>query len=104
MARTNSRRMQALREAFYLEGQRLDADPATRSQAACWICGQRIDYDAAPGSSEDSHELDHIRPVSSHPELQEDPSNFAHAHRRCNGTRGVRDPRGDLGDVVDDWW
>ena len=104
MPRTNSRRMQALRAAFFEEWRRLDADPGTRDQAACWICQQRIDYDALPGTTEDSHELDHVIPVSRRPDLQEDPTNFAHVHRRCNGTRGVRDPRGDLGDVVDDWW
>ena len=104
MPRTNSRRMQALRTAFFKEGRRLDADPATRDQAACWICQQRIDYDALPGTTEDSHELDHVIPVSRRPDLQEDPTNFAHAHRRCNGHRGASAPVGDLGDVVDDWW
>lgn len=104
MARVSSRRMQALRGAFFEEGKRLDADPATRDQALCWICQQRIDYDAAPGSTEDSHELDHVVPVSRRPELQEDPTNFAHAHRRCNGHRGANAPRGDLGDEVDAWW
>lgn len=104
MARVNSRRMQALRAAFFEEGKRLDADPATRDQSLCWICRQRIDYDAEPGSTEDSHELDHVLPVSQRPELQEDPTNFAHAHRRCNGHRGASAPRGDLGDEVEAWW
>lgn len=104
MARVNSRRMQTLRAAFFAEGKRLDADPSTRDQSVCWICRQRIDYDADPGTTEDSHELDHVVPVSLRPELQEDPTNFAHAHRRCNGQRGATAPRGDLGDEVPAWW
>ena len=102
--RSSSRHMRELRTAFFEEGKRLDADPATRAQADCWICGQRTDYDAAPGSTEDSHELDHALPVATHPEAQEDPSNFKHAHRRCNNKRGKTAPRGDLGDQVSPWW
>ena len=49
--RSSSRHMRELRTAFFEEGKRLDADPATRAQADCWICGQRIDYDAAPCST-----------------------------------------------------
>jgi len=87
--------MRELRTSFFEERKRLDADPATRAQAVCWICGQRIDYDAAPGSTEDSLELDHALLVA-HPEVEEDPSNFKHAHRRCNNKRGKTAPRGDL--------
>ena len=102
--RRNSRRMQKLRAQFFAEGKRLDADPSTRAEASCWICGQAIDYDALPGSSDDSHELDHYYPVSLRPELQEDPAGFRHAHRKCNGQRGNRAPRPGLGQIVSAWW
>lgn len=104
MARVASRRFKQLRDEFFAEGRRLDADPATRDQSVCWLCGQRIDYDAAPGTTDDSHELDHVVPVSVDSSLQEDPTNFAHAHRRCNGRRGGAMPSGGLGDLVPDWW
>lgn len=57
---------------------------------ACWICGQPIDYEAAPDdySNDDRFELDHYYPVSTHPHLQEDPANFRPAHAGCNRTRG----------------
>ncbi|WP_210578594.1 HNH endonuclease [Actinomyces succiniciruminis] len=103
-ARRSTRRFAKLREEFYQQGKRLDADPATRAESVCWICKQRIDYDAAPGSTEDSHELDHVIAVSLRPDLQEDPSNFAHSHRRCNAARGNVAPTGDLGDEVPAWW
>ena len=96
--------MHALRTEFFEDGRRLDADPETRARSVCWICQQRIDYDAAPGTTPQSHELDHVRPVAQFPELQEDPSNFAHSHRACNGARSTGAPRGDLGDEVPQWW
>lgn len=102
--RVNTRRMNALRDVFFEEGRRLDADPATRDQAVCWICRGRIDYDAEPGTTEESHELDHYYPVAERPDLQEDPAGFRHSHRLCNRQRGRRPPAGDLGDEVPKWW
>lgn len=103
-ARSNTRRMNRLRQEFFERGKRLDADPATRPESVCWICERRIDYDAEPGTTEESHELDHMIPVSIDPGLQEDPTNFRHAHRRCNRERSNRSPVGDLGDRVEAWW
>jgi len=104
MARTNTRRMHELREAFYQEGKRLDADPATRDQSVCWRDGQRIDYDAAPNTTADSHNLGHYKPVADFPELQEDPTNFRHEHALCNQSAGNRAPTAGLGEQVPDWW
>lgn len=100
--RSSSRRMKQLREDFFQQGKALDAvgDPA----ADCWICGQSIDYDAAPHSTPDSHNLDHYYPVSERPDLQEDPTNFRHSHRRCNETRGAGAPSTGLGTPVPQWW
>lgn len=104
MARVNTRRMRQLRQDFFEEGRRLDADPRTRDQSACWLCGQRIDYDAAPGTTDDSHELDHVVPVSSAPDMQEEPGNFRHAHRRCNAARSNSVPVGALANRPRPWW
>src|SRR5690606_17314989 len=102
VARTNTRRMHQLRTDFFEEGRRLAAehDP----EANCWLCKGEIDYDAAPGSTPDSHHLDHFHPVSTHPELQEDPDNFRHSHVACNLSRGARTPSPGLGEPMPDWW
>lgn len=100
--RVASRRFKADRKAFYADGKRLDSigDPA----ADCWICKGKIDYDAQPGTTDESHELDHYYAVSTHPELQAEPSNFRHSHRRCNRTRSNNAPSVGLGEQVPDWW
>lgn len=102
MARTNTRRMHALRAEFFEQGKQLAAkgDPA----ANCWLCGLPVDYDVAPNTTPDSHNLDHVHPVSQRPDLQEDPDGWRHAHRQCNQSRGNRNPSAGLGAPVDNWW
>lgn len=100
--RTNSRRMHALRDAFFEEGKKLDGQG--NAEADCWLCRQRIDYVAEPSTTPDSHNLDHFYPVEDFPELQEDPTNFRHAHFLCNGQRGKKAPSLGLGEPVADWW
>ena len=80
----------------------LDAagDPA----ADCWLCKRRIDYAAKPGTTDQSHELDHYYPVSLYPDLQHDPAGWRHSHRLCNRERGNGQPKSDLGETVPDWW
>ena len=102
--RVDSRRMKQLRREFFEEGRRLDADPETRHLADCWLCKQRIDYDAAPSSTPESHTLDHYVTVHAAPGLQEDPTNFRHACRACNLRRGKRAPAPGLGEPVPAWW
>ena len=102
--RVDTRRMKRLRAEFFAEGQRLDADPASRHLAVCWLCKQRISYDVPPGTTPDSHNLDHFRPVSTHPELQEDPTNWMHSHASCNQSRGNGAPSVGLGDAIAEWW
>lgn len=102
--RVDTRHIKKLRQAFFDEGRRLDADPETRHLADCWLCKQRIDYDAAPSTSPDSHNLDHLTPYAEAPELLEDPSGFRHSHFACNASRGKRAPSPGLGEEVEDWW
>lgn len=75
-----------------------------QENAPCWLCGQPIDYNAKPGTSPDSHNLDHYYPVSTHPELQHDPANFRHAHMECNIRRGNGLARKNLGKQIPQWW
>jgi 5-methylcytosine-specific restriction endonuclease McrA len=100
--RTNTRRMHVLRQVFFEDGKRLDAEQD--SEANCWLCQLRIDYSAAPNTTPESHNLDHFFPVDDYPELQEDPTNFRHAHMLCNGKRGKSAPTAGLGAAVPDWW
>lgn len=53
----------------------------------CWLCGKPIDYTAKPQTAK-AFELDHARPVSTHPELALEPSNFRASHSSCNRSRG----------------
>lgn len=102
MARTNTRRMHLLRDEFFAEGKRLDSlnDPA----ANCWRDGMRIDYDAAPNTTPDSHNLGHYKSVRDYPELQEDPGNFRHEHALCNQVAGADMHELGLGNPVKNWW
>ena len=103
--RTHTREDQRQRTEFYQEGKELDADPDTRHLADCWLCRTRIDYDAAPGTTPDSHTLDHYFPVDDYPELQNEPTNFRHAHYSCNSSRGKRGgTEHGLGEPMDAWW
>ncbi len=67
--------------------------PQTRAQHAkdntpCWICGQPIDYTITATDDDNAWEPDHIYPVSTHPELYDDPNNLRASHRGCNRQRG----------------
>lgn len=75
-------------------------------QAACWLCGQaHIDYDAPHDdyANDDRFELDHFYPVSTHPELQEDPANFRPSAHGCNNARSNGPPRPGLGIPSQAW-
>ena len=104
MVRKNTRRMHLLRDEFFADGKRFDADPATRDRANCWRCKQRIDYTVAAHTTDESHNLGHYKNVDDYPELQEDRSNFRHEHRLCNLNAGKRMHSLGLGDSVADWW
>jgi len=100
--RTNTRRMHKLRDEFFAEGKALDA--AGDPDANCARCHQPIDYSVPPHTTDDSHNLGHIRSVEDFPELQEDPSNFQHEHRLCNLAAGAAVQTGGLGVPVPAWW
>lgn len=99
---SSSRRMKALRQAFFDEGRAL-AD-AGDPEADCWLCRLPIDYDLDPGTDPHSHNLDHYYPVADYPDLELDPSNFRHAHQLCNQMRSNNGPSVGLGEQVPDWW
>lgn len=54
----------------------------------CWICGDAIDL-ALRHPHRMSWSLDHVKPLSTHPELAHDESNLRPAHLSCNSKRGV---------------
>ena len=93
---SSSRFMKASRTAFFRHG--------AETSAPCWICGQAIDYDATPNTTDDSHSLDHYRPVSLFPDLEEDPSNYRHSHTSCNRKRGNKMPTGEIGKQSRIWY
>ncbi len=57
--------------------------------ASCWLCDGKlgpIDYDAEPNEPL-GFEADHYHPVSTHPNLANDPTNLRPSHVTCNRTR-----------------
>ena len=106
MARTNTRRMNLLRDEFFAEGRQQSGsdDPEVRVLSDCWLCKTSVDYVADAHTTPDSHNLDHYKTVKDFPELQEDPANFRHSHMACNLHRGDRTPSLGLGTAVADWW
>lgn len=73
-----------------------------RLQRPCWICQQPINYHADPEDG-DAFSVDHVKPLSTHPELAEVFSNMAAAHLRCNKSKGNRTAPAGLGTPSEDW-
>lgn len=82
------------RDTFKQQGEATDAP--------CWICGQPIDY-TAPRGHPQAHTLDHLHPVSTHPQLHDDPANWRHAHHACNSARGNRNITKQCS-TLPHWW
>lgn len=81
---------------------RLLREQQRRKFLPCWLCGQAIDYDA-DWRNPASFALDHAKPLSTHPDLAQDPANFRSAHRRCNASRGAKEPAPSLGVTSRSW-
>lgn len=72
------------------------------SDAPCWMDGQPINYAAGPDEP-DAFNVDHFYPVSTHPELGNDPANLRPSHRACNIARGNGDAPLGLGQLSEEW-
>lgn len=96
-ARKHTRSTQRLRQEFRAT--------CAAANEPCWICGTAIDY-AAPFNewrNPDRFQLDHFYPVSTHPHLQEDPTNFRASHAGCNEARGNGTVTAGLGTLSRQW-
>lgn len=71
--------------------------------AVCVHCGQPINYDVPPSSTDDSYEPDHRLTVEAHPEYALIPENVQPSHRRCNRARGRKAGINNLGKRTRDW-
>lgn len=60
----------------------------SKVKAACWICGEPIDYSVSPSTTPDSYEPDHVIAVNMDASKELDLNNIRAAHRRCNRARG----------------
>lgn len=69
----------------------------------CCHCGQPIDYSIVDTNDPNAFTVEHIKPLSTHPHLAEEPSNFDASHRRCNASRGVGEMKPSLGTPSNDW-
>lgn len=63
---------------------------ARQNNTPCWLCNGKygpIDWNAPPQTPK-AFELDHAQPLSTHPELAYEPTNFRASHSLCNRKRG----------------
>jgi len=98
MARSTSRAYRSDKRDF--------RDAAAEADIPCWLCSQAIDYDAAHDEygNDDRYELDRYYPVSTHPELEEDPANWRASHAGCNRARSNKTVTSTLaGTLSRDW-
>lgn len=72
-------------------------------QPPCWLCGQAIDYEATEPHAPDALQVDHVFPVSKHPELAADTGNMRASHAGCNLARGNSMTLPELGLTSLDW-
>lgn len=87
------------------EGQRLKRAFREQCEAVdtpCWLCGQPIDWSAAP-QTQDAFEPDHFHPQVTHPELALDPENLRPSHMSCNRSRRDDVPAPGLGSLSEAW-
>ena len=96
--RVQSRNMSRVRDIFRAVCEAADA--------VCWLCTMPIDYQAPwnDWANDSRFQLDHYWPVSTHPELQEDPANAKASHAGCNRERGNKPPRPGLGIPSQVWF
>ena len=73
------------------------------AEAACWICGQPIDYSLGISTCDEAWEGDHYLPVSRHPELEYDVTNVRASHRSCNRSRKAKAGIDGLGTPTRVW-
>lgn len=90
----NTRRFNKLRKDF--------KQHCIETNAPCWLCTQPIDY-RVEWPDDEAYELDHLYPVSTHPEHAEDPAGFRASHRACNNKRSNKKPIGGLGNTSRQW-
>lgn len=81
--------------------QRLKAN-LRRQRRPCCICHQPIDY-SRRWPDPKSFTVEHLKPMSTHPHLAEDPANLDAAHYSCNSSRGNRRPPPPLGQTSRNW-
>lgn len=93
--RKTSRQFEKDKAAFFTQ--------CKAQHAVCWLCGMPIDYAATKNTTDDSFNLDHMFPVSKHPELQFDPAGFKPSHTSCNRLRGNSDPPAPIGVLSRQW-
>ena len=73
-----------------------------RKHGPCYLCGQPINY-TLPHDNPMAFTIEHVKPRSTHPHLENDPTNCVPAHAKCNKSRGNADPTPGLGNRSRTW-
>ena len=90
----------------FVKGRDNFRDRCAAENACCWLCGMsHIDYEAPYDDykNDDRFQLDHVYPVSTHPEMQHDATNWRASAAGCNRERGNGDPHPPLGLLSRQW-
>ena len=93
----------AVRAAVDTYRERRKADAAQGETIVCWLCNQPIDMTIADPFDDGVFEVDHVYPVSTHPELADDPDNLRDSHRACNSERSNTMEAVNIGWTSMDW-
>lgn len=68
----------------------------------CCLCGQSINY-LLPHDDPEAFTIEHVKPRSTHPHLENDPSNCDAAHASCNKSKGAGQHKPGLGVRSREW-
>lgn len=93
----------SVRRAVAEYTEHVQAAAAAGERVLCWLCNQPISFDVLDPYADDRFEVDHVWPVSTHPEYADDPNNLRPSHRGCNRERGADMEAVHLGWTSIDW-
>lgn len=99
----NRRSHRSVRAAVEKYREQRKADARAGEQVVCWLCNQAIDMTIMDQDDDGAFQADHVYPVSTHPEMADDPGNLRDAHRGCNNERSTRMEAVNVGWNSEDW-
>lgn len=100
---TSRRSHRSVRAAVEKARDDAEARAAAGEPVVCWLCNQAVDMTNPDPHDDGAYEVDHVYPVSTHPELADDPDNLRDSHRGCNNERSTNMEAVNVGWNSMDW-